>query len=334
MLSKEIILANINHQPSPRPGMDFTNGRLNDFVYGEFQTGGFSQKRWVEGNIEYYTDCWGNIWKRMVGGSVKGEIFKPAIEDWKDLDELEMPDYTSPDSLTEAQQKFLQQPDKFKLVNVEGWVFDQARYLRNMDVYFMDMGLYPDEVQKLNNRVAAVYEQKIHLAGKIKADGILLAEDLGTQTGLLFSPKMFRFYFKDLYTRLFSIAHEYGMKVFMHSCGKNWAILPDLLDAGVDVFQFDQPTVYDMPALDALLKERKAALFSPIDIQKILPTGDQGLIEQGASEMVEIFYGNLICKNYLDLPGIGVEETWDNWGYQAILRKIKKLNPTLMGLDA
>ena len=93
--------------------------------------------------------------------------------------------YYAPDSLTEAQQKFLQQPDKFKLVNVEGWVFDQARYLRNMDVYFMDMGLYPDEVQKLNNRVAAVYEQKIHLAGKIKADGILLAEDLGTQTGLL-----------------------------------------------------------------------------------------------------------------------------------------------------
>lgn len=327
MQSKEIILANIAHQNSPRPGMDFTNGRLNDFIYGEFQLPGFSQKRWVEGKMEYYTDYWGNVWKRMIGGSVKGEIFKPAIPDWKNLDQLVVPNFSNPDVLAKTQQDFQKNPDKFKLVNLDGWVFDQARYLRNMDVYLMDMGLYPEEIQTLNNIVVKVYEQKIHLAGKIQADGILLAEDLGTQTGLLFSPKMFRFYFKDLYTRLFSIAHDYGMKVFMHSCGKNWAILPDLLDAGVDVFQFDQPTVYDYHALDSLLKDRKAALFSPIDIQKILPTGDKVLIEKGAEEMVEIFFGNLICKNYLDLAGIGVNELWDQWGYNAIVRKMHALNP-------
>ena len=85
-----------------------------------------------------------------------------------------------------------------------------------------------------------------------------------------------------MYTRLLGIAHDYGMKVLMHSCGQNWAIVPDLLDAGVDVFQFDQPALYDMPKLAALLRERKAALWSPVDIQKILPTGDRAIIEAGA----------------------------------------------------
>ena len=35
--------------------------------------------------------------------------------------------------------------------------------------------------------------------------------------------------------------HEYGIRVFMHSCG--------FLDAGIDVFQFDQPALHDMQKL-------------------------------------------------------------------------------------
>jgi hypothetical protein len=47
-----------------------------------------------------------------------------------------------------------------------------------------------------------------------------------------------------------------------------------LLGAVVEVFQVDQPALFDMPKL--------AALWSPVDIQKILPTGDRDLIEAGA----------------------------------------------------
>ena len=169
--------------------------------------------------------------------------------------------------------------------------------------------------------------RKFTLPARHRADGIFFAEDMGTQTGLLFSPKMFRFYFKDMYTRLFGLAHDYGMKVIMHSCGQNRAILPDLLEAGVDVFQFDQPTLYDMPELAALLTKHRAALFSPVDIQKILPTGDRKTILAGARELVDTFWGGLLCKNYMDLPGIGVQEAWDDWAYQAICERILEKYP-------
>lgn len=322
MNAREIILANIEHSGAPRPGMTFDRGRINDTLSVGLQPHGYTQQRWTEGRREYYDDEWGNLWVRMVDGSVKGEIFRPAIVDWHQLPDLRPPDYTHPDCAAGMNALFSQPTDKFKLAGIGGWIFDNARYLRKMEVYFADMALYPEEVRRMHNVVAQVYEQKIHLAGRAGADGIVIGEDMGTQTGLLFSPKMFRFYFKEMYTRLLGIAHEYGMRVFMHSCGQNWAIVPDLLDAGVDVFQFDQPALYDMPKLAALLRERKAALWSPVDIQKILPTGDRTVIEAGARDMVEIFEGGLICKNYPDLPGIGVREEWDDWAYNAICERV------------
>lgn len=318
MTPREIILANIAHESSPRCGLTFDRGRLNDTLGCGLAPHGYKQKRWVEGKLEYYDDEWGNLWVRMREGSLKGEIFRPAIEDWSQLDDLRPPDYSHPDCADFMNALFAEPSPKFKLAHIGGWIFDNARYLRKMEVYFADMALYPEELHRMHAIVVGVYEQKIHLAGKAGADGIMIGEDMGTQTGLLFSPRMFREYFKPMYTRLMAIAHDYGMKVLMHSCGQNWSIVPDLLDAGVDVFQFDQPAVYDMPKLAALLRERKAALWSPVDIQKILPTGDREVIENGAREMVDIFEGGLICKNYPDLPGIGVKEEWDDWAYHAI----------------
>ena len=156
-------------------------------------------------------------------------------------------------------------------------------------------------------------------AGDAGADAIFFCEDMGTQTGLLFSPAMWDDYFRELYTRLFSIAHDCNMQVFMHSCGCNREILEPLLEAGVNCFQFDQPTLYDYQDLPALLKKYKAALWSPVDIQHIMPTGNRELIEKGAQDMFDAFQGGLILKNYPDLNGIGVKEEWDDWAYQKAL---------------
>jgi uroporphyrinogen decarboxylase len=187
-----------------------------------------------------------------------------------------------------------------------------------MENYFLDMAMYPEELNRLHTMIAEVIEVNIRAAGQGGADAIFFCEDMGTQQGLLFSPAMWRQYFAELYTRLFSLAHEFGMKVIMHSCGRNREIIPDLIDAGVDAFQLDQPTLYDMDELADLFRQRKVALHSPVDIQKIMPTGDRETIVNGANEMCRIFDGFLIGKNYPDLPGIGVDEQWDRWAYEAI----------------
>jgi hypothetical protein len=325
MNSKEIMNANLGHFNPPRPGLTFNNDRKNDMAWSDPGTPrGYVQKRWTEGQFEYYDDMWGNLWARVTDGCAAGEVHKAAIEDWSQLKDLKIPKYDFNETVDSFRKGFIHNQDKFKMAGMPGWIFASSRYLRKMENYLMDMLLYPEEVRALHEKISVVYEEVIRAAGKAGAEGIFFCEDMGTQNGLLFSPQLWQEYFGDLYGRLFGMAHECGMKVFMHSCGQNREILEPLLNAGVDCFQFDQPTVYDMSDLARLLKKHKAALWSPIDIQKILPTGNRLVIEKGVDEMFEHFEGFLILKNYGDLKGIGVDPEWDNWAYKAIIKHIKE----------
>ncbi|MBT3192344.1 MAG: hypothetical protein HN341_07290 [Verrucomicrobia bacterium] len=322
MTPRDIVLANLNHTGAPRPGMTFDGDRVNDMLgVGIGASQNYTRKRWTEGDKEYYDDEWGNLWVRFVGGCANGEVVTAALPSWDGLDALKMPDYEDSSRYESMKETFAQPTDKFKLAHIGGWIFDNARYLRTMEVYFMDMAMYPDELKQLHSKVAKVYEAKIHGAGSAGADGIMIGEDMGTQTGLLFSPDMFREFFKEEYTRLIDLAHEFDMKVLMHSCGMNWEIIDDLIDCGIDCFQFDQPALYDMPALAATLRERKVALWSPTDIQRVLPTGDREFIESETRRMLDTFEGCLITKNYPDLPGIGVKPEWDMWAYNVIAER-------------
>jgi uroporphyrinogen decarboxylase len=322
LTSREVILQNIDGSCDERIGFNFDGGRRNDFCAGGVDDGlAYRQKRWTEGEIEYYDDAWGNLWKRMKDGCVKGEIYKPALEDWSQLNTFQAPEFDIAKGTVQLREAFAADTEnRCKLACIGGWIFDNARYLRKMEVYFLDMALYPEELHRLHGIVAGFYEKRIQAAGLAKADAIMIGEDMGTQQGLLFSPAMFREYFKDMYTRLVGIAHEYGMKVLLHSCGSNWQIIDDLLDVGIDCFQFDQPMVYDMDWLAAKFRERHGCLWSPTDIQKVLPTGNREYIEAETRRLVETFRGRLIAKNYPDLPGIGVKPEWDQWAYEAFVQ--------------
>jgi uroporphyrinogen-III decarboxylase len=163
-------------------------------------------------------------------------------------------------------------------------------------------------------------EAAIRGCGDAGADAVMFWEDMGTQTGPLFSPAMFREFFKPDYTHLADVAHQHGLKVLMHSCGNNAALLDDLLDIGIDVFQFDQPALYDMPALADKLCRRRRCLWSPVDIQKVLPTGDRAFIERETLRLCRTFEGGLILKDYPDLASLGIHPEWDGWAYDVIVK--------------
>ncbi len=64
MTPREIIYANLDHTGAPRSGMTFNRGRMNDFCWARMDEGlAYRQKRWTEGDVEYYDDVWGNLWK-------------------------------------------------------------------------------------------------------------------------------------------------------------------------------------------------------------------------------------------------------------------------------
>lgn len=323
MTSREIILGNISHDNPERPGLSFNRGRLNDFCgAGVGPSAHWQGKRWVEDDIEYYDDEWGNIWYRFVYGSQGGEIYRPALEDWAQLKDLRVPDFDNPARFEHMRNLFAKETSKFRLASIPGWVFATSRYLRKMEIYFMDLLLERDHIEELHDIVTSLYERMIIQCAQAGADGIFFCEDLGTQDRVLIGPSMWREIFASHYQRLCSTAHAYGMKVIMHSCGYNWELIDDLIDNGIDCLQFDQPAAYDQEGLSSKLQERGVGLWSPVDIQRIMPTGDRQLIESEARRMVQTYRGGLIMGNYGDIQGIGIQAEWDDWAYYAVLDEI------------
>ena len=318
MTPREIILANIEYRGAERIGMNFDGGRLNDLVGAGIQHT-IPTRKWVEGDVEYSTDIWGNTWFRLEALSKGGEIFRPVLEDWHDLDRLQLPDLDNPAYYQAARDLGASGTDRFRIGWLPGWPFAICRYMRKMEIYFVDLVVERDRIDVLHDRVTTLLEGVIDRFGEAGMDAVMFCEDLGTQDRVLIGPRMWLDIFRPLYERLTRRAHAHGMKVIQHSCGYNWELVDPLCEAGIDCLQFDQPAVYDQPALADRLRHHGVGLFSPCDIQKVLPTGNRAFIEAETRRLVETFRGGLIAKNYPDLHGIGVQPEWDQWAYEAFV---------------
>ncbi len=75
-----------------------------------------------------------------------------------------------------------------------------------------------------------IYER---IPGKVMITYV--AEDLGTQTGLLMPPGQIKEFLIPRMKMMIDLAHEEGAFVFHHSDGAVREILPDMIEAGIDV---------------------------------------------------------------------------------------------------
>ena len=68
-------------------------------------------------------------------------------------------------------------------------------------------------------------------------DGCFIYDDMGYRGGPLFSPAMFRKYEFPNHQRFYQLAHSYGLKTILHSCGNVTALVPGLIEAGLSCLQ-------------------------------------------------------------------------------------------------
>jgi len=110
--------------------------------------------------------------------------------------------------------------------------------LRGQELGTMDLILHPDIVHFcLDKLFHLAYENTRRIYEQIpgKVDLTYVAEDFGSQEGLLYSPEQIREFFIPRMKRMIDLAHEAGAFVFHHSDGAIRKIIPDMIDAGIDV---------------------------------------------------------------------------------------------------
>ena len=97
----------------------------------------------------------------------------------------------------------------------------------------------------------------------------------------------------------------------MHSCGYIYDIMNDLSrGAGISVLQLDQPGLYGVDRLAAEFGGR-VTFYCPVDIQRVLPTGDipphRNLRPRPGGEARGPHGGGFIAGYYGSVEGIGVK---------------------------
>ncbi|MFO8007749.1 MAG: uroporphyrinogen decarboxylase family protein [Candidatus Brocadiia bacterium] len=324
MTSRELVCAALRFEGPARVPMSLPEPYPHDFCWGgpgpdpEHPGTGWEEvgpDRWQR------TDEWGNTWARAEGFS-KGEVARGAVEDWDQLDEIELPDYDLPERYEGARARYDENPEKFHIGGLPGFPFNVARKIRRLDNFLLDVLAEPDRAARLLEMVEQQLHHGIRRLAEAGGDCIMFPEDWGTQDRLLVRPDVWRRMFRPGFDRLCRTARECGVHVFMHSCGFIHEVMDDLVEAGIDLFQFDQPRIYGIRRLADEFGDR-VTFWCPVDIQHTLQTRDPEAIERDAREMIELLGaggGGFIAGYYGGNEAIGLDPKWQDIACRAFVR--------------
>ena len=146
-------------------------------------------------------------------------------------------------------------------------------------------------LSKLEEKYLEEIERYLNRVGKY-IDIIVLGDDYGTQEDLQISIEMFRQLFKPHLKALCDfIEKRSDVYIFLHSCGAVSKLIPDLIDAGIQILNPVQTSAKGMSP--ELLKKKfgKDIVFwgGGCDTQKILPFGTLEEVENDVKKRIDIF---------------------------------------------
>ncbi len=160
---------------------------------------------------------------------------------------------------------------------IPGGLVGMARRMRGDTLALMDLADQNDVLGRIFERMEDVIKGMIDLAYEALGDRIDMfgfGEELGMQTGLMYSPASIRAQFLPTLTRLFEHVHAGGAKTFFHTCGSVEPIIPDLIAAGVDILNPIQPKVPGMDPENLQAKFGDQVCFcGGMDMQHLMPLG-------------------------------------------------------------
>lgn len=171
-------------------------------------------------------------------------------------------------------------------------VLHQGIYLCGMEKIMLDMVFNPDFVHALFTRISNFYiklNQRIFESAKGKIDILLIGDDIGGQDDLLISPAQIREFIIPYLKKYVSLCRKYNVKVMFHSCGAIRKIIPDLIDAGVDILNPVQVRAAGM--IPEELKNEfgeKICFHGGVDVQKTLPYGTVEEVKKEVRERIEV----------------------------------------------
>ena len=130
-------------------------------------------------------------------------------------------------------------------------IFELSHYMRGMEKLLTDMMLDKKFVDallwKLAEVIGEIYKVYLDVVGPY-VQIVEIADDVGTQNGPMFSPKLYKELILEKHQYLTNIVKEKApqAKFMLHSCGSVKRFIPLFIEAGFDILNPVQPLAKDM----------------------------------------------------------------------------------------
>ncbi len=163
---------------------------------------------------------------------------------------------------------------------------------RGMEQVMMDIALRSEVGLAIIDKRVDFYYDYIKRCLEI-ADGavdiVCLGEDCGNQNGRMFSAMDFDEVFRPRIQKFIDLAHDFGAKAMMHSCGDNHELMDTFIEMGLDIEDAMQPEPAGMDPETIRQKcKGRLAFCGLISTQQTLPHGTAEQCRQEARHRIDI----------------------------------------------
>lgn len=168
-----------------------------------------------------------------------------------------------------------------------------------MENYFIKMYECPAVVEAVTERIVDFFVATNDIFFKglgDRADTLFFGNDFGTQLDLFISPDLFRRFVMPSFRRLIDVGKRHNKIVMLHSCGSIYRIIPDLIDAGVDVLHPIQAKAAGMGAKSLQQYKNDLAFLGGIDAQSFFVQATPSQIKDEVRRVRGILGPNIVIS--------------------------------------
>ena len=215
-------------------------------------------------------DCFGSSWKTLTGLQlVDWPLKEPKIGKYKLPD---LGDYVERHIKPQWPEKIEGTSKQFRTMSLIFGLFERSWSLRGFENFCMDLVLNQKFAEELLESITEWYLQGIDLMAAAPIDAVFFGDDHACQRGMIMGEDRWRQLFKPRWKQIFERVHHYGFYIIMHMCGDTSAVVPDLIEIGLDCMESCQPECMDIYELKKRYG-RDIRFWGGLGAQSILPFG-------------------------------------------------------------
>jgi uroporphyrinogen decarboxylase len=174
-------------------------------------------------------------------------------------------------------------------------LFEWSQFLFGMENLYLFLGAEKRKLAYFLDRLTELHLEQLSrllpaLRGYVQI--LVVGDDLGMQSGPQISRAMYREFFLPRHKRIYSFAKQHsGAHIFLHSCGGLYQLIPDLIEAGVEILNPVQTSARNMSP-ERLKREFGRDLTfwgGGCDTQRVLPRGTPEEVREDVRRRLEVF---------------------------------------------